>query len=107
MGADIHVVFACEVGVLRGEGDRIGGTTRSRGIIVGNSGFNGWLGGGGHLFCSSEEIKVVVRTQEGFLGTYIHEFFVCEVGILQGAVECNGAATDGEGSISELSYFCV
>ena len=54
------------------------------------TGFNVWLGGGGHLFSGDGGIMVVVLYQGGVLGAGLHEVFVCEVGVLQGTGYCNG-----------------
>ena len=65
------------------------------------SDFSIWMRGG-YLFCGSWEIKVVVRAQGGFLGTDLHELFVCDVRVLQGAGDYNGGESDKGGIIKGL-----
>ena len=45
---------------------------------------------GEFLFRGGVVIKFVVRSRGGFLGVGIHEVFVYEVGVLQGAGDRNG-----------------
>ena len=69
--------FICEVEFPRGGGDCAGGPTGRRGIIVGLMGFSVCLGYGGLLFRGGRYIAIVVCSQGGVLGTYLHDFFVC------------------------------
>ena len=60
----------------------------SRGIIVRVLYFSIWLRGE-NLFCGGVVIKVGFRARGGLLGAGIDEIFVCEFGVLQGAVDRN------------------
>ena len=50
--------------------------------------FSIWLRGE-NLFCGGVVIKVGFRAQGGLLGAGIDEVFLCESGVLQGAVDRN------------------
>ena len=107
MGDDICGVFVRVVEFLWGKGDRIGGPAGGRGIIVGFSGFNVWMGGGGRLFCGSGGIKVVGCSQKDYLGADIHEVVFCEVGVLQDVRDHSGGAKYEGGIIKGLSGFSL
>ena len=106
LGIGFREVFIRDVGVLRGKGEHIFGLTVRWGVIVGILGFIVFLGSGGHIFSGGGSIKVVVRTQGVFMGSFLHEVFVFEVGFLQGEGDRNGEATSGGGKIAGLLDLC-
>ena len=72
---------------------------------MGIADFSVWLGDGGRLFCGGWEIVIVVRAQGGVLGVDLHEVFIGEVGVIQGARDRSWVVAVRGGLTAELLGF--